>query len=204
MKLPCLFQFRILKLALASLFGRAYTTAFPKAAFEPSERYRGRPRYDEKECIGCGACAEVCPGLAIDVSDSTDNPDQAIRTLVHHLDNCIQCGQCERYCTSEKGIKLTTEWDYVGFKREDFEERCEKELLLCEVCGEIIAPLDQIKWLANRLGPIAFCNPTLMLVSHKELAVVDKGLEIGSEYPQRARRLNIQCPHCHRQTALTV
>ncbi len=204
MKLPCLLQFRILKLALASLFGRAYTNPFPKGAYEPIKQYRGRPRYDKDECIGCGACAEVCPNDAIEVTDAADNPEQAVRILIHHLDNCIQCGQCERYCTTEKGIKFTNEWDYVGFKREDFEERVQKDLLLCEVCGKVIAPIDQIKWLAKRLGPLAFCNPTLMLVSHRELQVVDKGFEIDSEYPQRARRLNIQCPHCRRKTALTV
>jgi hydrogenase-4 component H len=203
MKLPCLLQFRILKVALASLFGRAYTNPFPRRAFEPIEQYRGRPRYNEEECIGCGACAEVCPSQAIDISDDISGEKPA-RTLVHHLDNCIQCGQCERYCTTEKGIKLTTEWDYAGFRSEDFEERVQKELLVCEVCGKAIAPKDQIKWIARRLGPLAFCNPTLMLVSHKEFTVVDKGFEIDSEFPQRARRLNIQCPHCRRKTALTV
>ena len=203
MKLPCLLQLRILKVALTSLFSRAYTSPFPKGAYKPIEQYRGRPRYNEEECIGCGACAEVCPNKAIDVIDTTEG-DPPKRTLVHHLDNCIQCGQCEKYCTTEKGIKLTTEWDYVGFTREEFEERQEKELLLCEVCGEVIAPVDQLKWLARRLGPLAFCNPTLMLVSHKELAVVDKGFEIDTEYPQRARRLNIQCPHCRRKTAFSA
>jgi hydrogenase-4 component H len=203
MKLPCLLQFRILKLALASLFGRAYTNPFPKGAYAPIDQYRGRPRFKEDECIGCGACAEVCPSDAIDLADDLSGEKPA-RILVHHLDTCIQCGQCERYCTTEKGIKLTTEWDYVGFKREDFEERVSKELLLCEACGEVIAPIDQIKWCARRLGPLAFCNPTLMLVSHKELAVVDKGFDAEGTHPQRARRIMIQCAHCRRKTSLSV
>lgn len=203
MKLPSLFQLRVLKLALASLFGRPYTSSFPKGKYEPIKQYRGRPRFDKDECIGCGACAEVCPSRAIDVVNVPDS-EPPIRTLVHHLDLCIQCGLCQKYCTTEKGIKLTNEWDYVGFAREDFEESVKKDLLLCEVCGEIIAPVDQIRWIAKRLGPLAFCNPTLMLTSHKELEVVDKGFEIGSEYPKRARRINIQCSHCRRKTALTV
>lgn len=203
MKLPSLFQFRILKLAFASLLGRAYTTSFPYKPYEPIKQFRGRPRYHKDDCIGCGACSQVCPSGCIDLVDEVKH-GHAIRKLIHHLDSCLECGQCERYCTTEKGIKLTNEWDFVGFKPNDFLEMVEKELLICEGCGGVLAPIDQIKWLADRLGPLAFCNPTVMLVSYKELSVVDKGFEKESEYPVRARHINIQCPHCRRKSALSV
>jgi len=203
MKLPCLLQFRILKVALTSLFSRAYTTKFPKGSYEPIEQYRGRPRYDEDECIGCGACSYVCPSNCIDIIDDVSS-DPPMRRLVQHLDSCIQCGQCERYCTSEKGIKCTTEYDYVGFAPEDFEEKVEKELLICEDCKGIIAPVDQLRWLAKRLGPLAFANPTLMLISHKELAVVDEGVKAEEGASPRPGRISIQCPRCRRKNALEV
>jgi hydrogenase-4 component H len=205
MKIPSLFQFRILKLALTSLFSRPYTTRFPKEKFEAIPQYRGRPRYHKDDCIGCTACAQVCPSNAIDVIDDK-NAAKPVRKLVHHLDVCIQCGQCERYCTTEKGIKLTNEWDYAAFSLDDesLKEHVEKELLLCETCGDIIGPVDQVRWLVDRLGHLAFCNPTLMLVSQKELSVVDPGFAPETEFPTRSRRINIQCPHCRRKTALTV
>ncbi|MCK5379913.1 MAG: 4Fe-4S binding protein [Candidatus Latescibacteria bacterium] len=204
MKLPCLLQFRILKLAITSLFSRPYTTKFPGGApYEPIEQFRGRPRYDEGECIGCGACAEVCPSNCIDVVDDV-SCEPPVRTLIQHLDACICCGQCERYCPTEKGIKLTNEYDFVGFAPEDFEEKAEKTLLLCESCGEVLAPVDQLRWLAKRLGPLAFANPTLMLVSHKELAVVDEGVQPPPEAAGREAHLSIQCPKCRRKTALVV
>ena len=202
MRLPCLLQFRILKLAFKSLFSRPYTTKFPKVPYEPIKEFRGRPRFDKDECIGCGACAEVCPSKCIDVIDDTST-DPPRRRFVQHLDACICCGQCERYCTSEKGIKMTNEWDFVGFAPEDLEEKTEKELLLCEGCNEVLAPVDQIRWLAKRLGPLAFANPTLMLVSQKDLAVVDEGVKSEAE-GGREGRLSIQCPKCRRKTSLAV
>lgn len=203
LKLPCLFQFRILKLAVISLFTKPFTTKFPFEPYEPIKEFRGRPRYDEKECIGCGACAEVCPSSCIDVIDETD-AEQPNRTLVQHLDACICCGQCERYCTSEKGIKLSNEYDFVGFKPEDFEEKVQKDLLLCECCNEVIAPLDQIKWLIKKLGPLTFTNPTLMLVSHSELSLLDKSVKSDPNEENRGNRMNILCPHCRRKSTFQV
>lgn len=203
MRLPCLLQFRILKLAIKSLFSRPYTTKFPAEPFEPIEQYRGRPRYDKDECIGCGACFNVCPAKCIDMIDDASS-EPPMRRLIHHHDACIECGQCERYCTTEKGIKQTTEFDNVGFAPEDFEDKTENELLLCEDCGDVIAPIDQIRWLAKRLGPLAFANPTLMLVSHKELAVVDEGVKAKEGAPVRHGRISIQCPRCRRENALTI
>jgi len=203
MKLPCLLQVRILKLALKSLFSRPFTTGFPREPYEPIPQFRGRPRYHEEDCIGCGACAEVCPSKCIDVIDDTET-GKPMRRFVQHMDSCIACGQCERYCTTEKGIMLSNEYEFVGFSPADFEEKVEKELLLCDSCGCVIAPLDQLRWIARRMGPLAFTNPTLMLVSHKDLAVVDDGVKTEAGPGERSERINIQCPRCRRKTVLAV
>jgi hydrogenase-4 component H len=203
MKLPCLLQPRILKLALKSLFSRPFTTRYPSEPFEPIPEFRGRPRFDEAECIGCGACAEVCPSDCIDLLDETDGSEPK-RRLVQHLDACICCGQCERYCTTEKGIKLSNEYDFAGFAPEDFEETVEKELLLCESCGCVIAPTDQIRWLARRLGPLAFTNPTLFLAACDRLEVVDSDVTPSDDAPLRSGRLSMQCPRCRRKTVFVM
>lgn len=203
MKLPCLLQLRILKLALKSLFAKPYTTRFPAEPYQPIPQFRGRPRYDKDECIGCGACAQVCPSNCIDVVDDLE-ARPPVRRLVQHLDACICCGQCERYCTSEKGIKLSNEYDFVGFARQDFEEKVEKELLLCEDCGGVIAPADQLRWLVRRLGPLAFANPTLMLVGGRELKVVDDGVQAETQEPLRAHRVSVLCPKCRRKASLAA
>ena len=97
---------------------------------------------------------------------------------------------------------MTNEYIEVGFKPEDFEERVEKELLLCEVCGERIAPVDQLRWLVRRLGPLTFTNPTLMLMAGRDLSVVGEPVRTEGMKVGRADRLRIQCPKCRRATAL--
>jgi len=203
MRLPAFLQPRVLQQALRAVFSPPFTTSFPDTPFEPAEAFRGRPRFDPEGCIGCGACAQVCPPKCIDVIDDIE-ADPPKRTLVQHVDACIWCGQCERYCPTGEGIQMTSEYIEVGFKPEDFEERTEKELLLCEICGERLAPLDQLRWLVRRLGPLAFTNPTLMLMAGRDLAVVEQSVKTPGTTAQRADRLRIQCPKCRRKTAFAA
>lgn len=200
MRKPAFLQPRILKQAVISALSPAFTTKFPAEPFEPQESFRGRPRYHDAGCIGCGACAQVCPSKCIDVIDDLETSPPT-RTLVQHFDACIMCGQCERYCPTGQGIRMSTDWDTAGFKAEDFEERVEKELVLCEVCGELLAPADQLSWLAERLGPLAFANPTLAMHRGQSLGYVEEGVKNPAEKVLRQDRMAIQCSRCRRQSA---
>ncbi|MGI9335451.1 MAG: 4Fe-4S dicluster domain-containing protein [Gammaproteobacteria bacterium] len=203
MRLPAFLQPRVLRQVIRAVFSPPFTTRFPSEAFEPVESFRGRPRFDEAACIGCGACAEVCPAKCIDVIDDLECSPPT-RRLVQHLDACIWCGQCERYCPTQQGIRLSHEYDCTGFSPEDFEDRVEKELVLCEVCGEVIAPLDQLRRLASELGPLAFANPTLMMVAGRDVGIVEPGVTSDDGALLRSDRLAVQCPKCRRQTAWVV
>ncbi len=203
LKLPPLLQPRVLKQALLAIFSRPYTTDFPDVPYQPPASFRGRVRFDADACIGCGACAEVCPPKCIDVVDDVQC-ESPKRMLIQHVDACIWCGQCERYCPTGEGIRMTSEYIEVGYQPQDFEERIEKELLMCEVCGERLAPVDQLRLLVRRMGPLAFTNPTLMLMAGRDLGVVEKPVKTGGETVQRADRLRIQCPKCRRATALNA
>lgn len=200
MRLPAFMQPRILKQAVQAVFSPAFTTRFPAEPFEPQEAFRGRPRFNVDGCIGCGTCSQVCPPKCIEVIDDLDSSPPK-RVLVQHLDACIVCGQCERYCPTQEGIRMTREWDFAGFGPGDFEERIEKELVMCEVCGDVLAPADQLYWLADRLGPVSFANPTLAMFSGQRLGYVEQGVSSSSVTTLRSDRMAIQCPKCKRQTA---
>ena len=200
MRLPAFMQPRILKQAVQAVFSPAFTTRFPTEPFEPQDAFRGRPRFNVDGCIGCGACSQVCPPKCIEVIDDL-NSTPPKRVLIQHLDACIVCGQCERYCPTREGICMTREWDFAGFGPEDFEERIEKELVMCEICGDMLAPADQLYWLAERLGPVSFANPTLAMFSGQRLGYVEQGVSNSSVTTLRSDRMAIQCPKCKRQTA---
>ena len=200
MRLPAFMQPRILKQAVQAVFSPAFTTRFPAEPFEPQEAFRGRPRFNVDACIGCGACSQVCQPKCIEVIDDLDSTPPR-RVLIQHLDACIVCGQCERYCPTQEGIRMTREWDFAGFGPEDFEERIEKELVMCEICGDVLAPADQLYWLAERLGPVSFANPTLAMFSGQRLGYVEQGVSNSSVTTLRSDRMAIQCPKCKRQTA---
>ena len=198
MKLPGIFQFRILKEAVkAALFG-PYTTKFPHKPVVPPDGYRGKPEFYKDDCVGCMACAEVCPARAIDIED---DKDRKIRKLTHRQDVCVFCGQCERACITEKGVKLTLEYDLATYDRFLARSSIEKELVICEHCGDIVGCADHLRFLAKKVGHLLYANPTLLMARHAELKLLEE--EMPSESPhRRAGHLKILCPNCRRENIL--
>ena len=142
----------------------------------------------------------VCPADDIQVED---DPKTKKRTITLRYDKCIQCGQCEANCITKKGIKLTTDYDTVYFNREDAKTGLEKELVMCEMCGDVVGAAQHIRWVADRLGPLAYSNPTLILSALKDSKLLadvpprEEHLE-----PDRQDVIRILCPKCRRQVQL--
>ena len=197
-------KLRELKEAIRALIKGPYTSRFPYQPHTPYDGFRGRPKYDEKACIGCTACVNVCPSGALSFEDKIEN-GKARRILKHQVDLCIFCGQCQANCPTEKGITLSLDFDLATTgKREDLRQEIEKELILCECCREIIAPSDQISWVAKRLGPLAFSNASVMLFYLKDLALAIKEKPLPKEEEKffRADRIKVLCPKCRRQAVV--
>lgn len=199
MRLPSLLQFRILKEAFKALFTGPYTTKFPYKPHTPAEKFRGKPEFDEEECVGCGACVEVCPSDALELFDDLKKQKRRIVLL---YDKCIFCGECQANCITEKGIRLTPEYDLATFDRAKAKTSIEKDLLLCEYCGAIIGTTDHVKWVVRRLGLLAYANLGLLLVSHEELGLAEREVRRLKELPKRSDRIKFLCPKCRREVVL--
>jgi hydrogenase-4 component H len=176
-----------------------YTVKFPFGETVDTGCYRGAAVWDKDVCVGCGACYEVCPTSAIEMVDDTES-SPPVRRFVLHYERCIFCGHCHYNCTTDDGIYQTTDWNLATFDRTDATTNVEKELLLCEKCGEVISTKDHVRWVARKVGPKVYANPTLALSIEGQLVSAP-----GREEAPRADRsdiMRILCPHCRRVVVL--
>jgi len=194
-------KLRELREGIRALFGRRFTTRFPAAGTEVPEGFRGVPRFDEKGCVGCGACAVVCPVKDIEVTDSLRDR-KGTRRLTIHLDDCIFCAQCARNCITGKGVVMTPDFDLSTDDRGKIRESIEKELVLCELCGEVVGARDHLLWIARRVGPAAYTNPTLMLPMLDALAPTEEPPPGGRDGTLRGDRMRVLCPRCRRSSTV--
>lgn len=185
--------------AIRAVIKGPFTTKFPKEPSPAAPRYRGIIVFNEEKCIGCAACAEVCPALAREVKD---DPLRGVRQLIHYQDRCIYCGQCVDRCSTREGIRHTQDYDLSSFSRDGYTELIEKELVFCEVCGEPITTRDHLRWIAQRLGELSYANPNLILVTFDDLGLVEPGARPGPSPPYRSNTQRLLCPRCRREAHL--
>ncbi len=190
---------RELREALISLFSPAYTTSFPAQPHVPFEKFRGKPVVDDKNCVGCETCANVCPPGAITFSDNREN---GTRVISRDYGKCIFCGQCEEHCITGKGVKLSDKiFDIAGFDRNNFVEYQTKELIICQNCGAVITTKEHMHYLHRKLGPKAFSSVLNLNLLNEKLNLA-QGSEVQfavSEELQRKDMFNILCPNCLRK-----
>jgi len=186
--------------AIKALIKGPYTTKFPFVPSPAAPAYRGKVEFDDKECVGCGACVEVCPAKALELVDDLKTGK---RQIIHHYDICIFCGQCQANCLTKKGIKLTQEYDLAFLKDRDKQiTSVEKNLVFCECCGEVVTTIEHLRYLVKKLGPLAYSNPNFILVSQEEMGLIE-GPGKKEEIPhRRANLMRILCARCRRQTVI--
>jgi len=188
--------------AVRALVRGPVTTKFPFEPYVPPDGFRGRPTFYPDDCIGCKACAEVCPTKCIDVIDDlTGNPP--MRRLVLHYDRCIFCGHCELNCTTAKGIRLGKEYDLACFDRSACVQAVENELVLCETCGALIGAKRHLLFVADQLGAKHYANPTLIAVADSELGLSKTNGKRSSHEPLKHEDLmRATCTRCRRTLVL--
>ncbi len=190
-------KLRELKEAVRALIKGPYTSKFPKEPVKVPEHFRGTPTYVEEDCVGCGACGQVCPTGAITVTDQySEEKGRMVRHIERNWGQCIFCSNCYVNCITGKGIMLDEDFEKSTTDRADFIDAIEKDLVLCEICGEPITSRDHIEWMIERLSELAFANQTFMVERMGKLKLADEITPRTDRELERSDYMRTLCPNC--------
>ena len=96
-----------------------------------TQRFERELQYDKEKCIGCGACAKVCPQEIIHIHECANyivvkcsNKSKGAAAKKQCEVSCIGCGICEKTCTAG-AIRVTENHAVIN------EELC----LSCGMCA---------------------------------------------------------------------
>jgi len=181
--------------AIKALVIGPYTTKFPFAPPDIAPEYKGFPEYQDDGCVRCGGCAELCPTHTI---KAINKPEEGVRVMFRDYANCMVCGQCQLYCLTGEGIVMTNEYDKTTFDKTKISEEIEDELVFCECCGELITTKRHMDWIAERLGELAYANPTFFVWKGYETGFADKDSGPNRGELLREDHMRVLCPNCRR------
>lgn len=193
-------KLRELAEAINAIFSRRYTSQYPEEEADVAPTFRGAPEYQDQGCVGCSACYNVCPADAIHLEESV-NGTEGERQLRVNLEECIYCGQCEKYCTTEEGIELSQEYSLAFAGEEGPSTEVEKELVICDACGEVVGAKDHILWLYSKLGNLAYSNPSIFLTYLENLDLARRD-RLNERPSHRSDRVRVLCPECRRELTI--
>ncbi len=111
-----------------------------EALLQTPHGFRGDPHVDQEKCIGCSACAHVCPADAIEIEDGGTT-----RVVRFMRQACVFCASCQDVCPTE-AVELRS--GETAWCRERGGSKSEATLPLaqCEICGSGFIPEAQIAW----------------------------------------------------------
>ena len=115
-------DFPFVKEALAQLFSKPSTIAFPAAPSPAKPNYRGRIVFHPDKCISCNMCERVCAGQAITHTSEPCEEGERI-TRQFYLGSCTFCSHCASFCT-HGAIELSDDYHMVAdyYHADAFEE----------------------------------------------------------------------------------
>ena len=115
-------DFPFVKEALAQLFSKPSTIAFPAAPSPAKPNYRGRIVFHPDKCISCNMCERVCAGQAITHTSEPCEEGERI-TRQFYLGSCTFCSHCASFCT-HGAIEMSDDYHMIAdyYHADTFEE----------------------------------------------------------------------------------
>lgn len=120
-------------LAVALRRGRA-TIRYPLEPPLLTPFFRGKVSVDPSKCVGCGACARICPSKAIELVQEGKH-----FVLRYFVGRCIFCAMCADTCP-QRAIEVGHEFELATPRLEDLYEEIVHEPATCTSCGEPFLP----------------------------------------------------------------
>jgi formate hydrogenlyase subunit 6/NADH:ubiquinone oxidoreductase subunit I len=76
------------------------------------EKFKGTHVYDAARCMGCGACARVCPNKCIEL-EVVKTPDKKKKVVKFDIDmsKCVFCRLCVDHCIGKGVLTMTSEYE---------------------------------------------------------------------------------------------
>ncbi len=107
--------------------------------------FRGDPHVDQSKCMGCGACAHVCPAEAIEIVEESGQ-----RVIRFKRRDCIFCATCQDVCPSQAVELAQREKSWFSDKDASRSE-ARLSLASCLACGAPYVPTEQVAWAMRKL-----------------------------------------------------
>jgi len=157
-----------LKEAVVCLKAGQVTLNYPFEPHPPEENFRGKPVVDVMRCIGCGACANICPPRLIQLQDV-----DGYRQITFELGRCTYCANCRDVCP-EKAITMSPQFETSTASLDDLLINMKLKLVKCRSCGKAVTTqriVDKVKNILNEKQYTQTDNINLCLTCKRKQAL---------------------------------
>jgi len=144
-----------------------------------------RPRVKEKECVGCGTCAEHCPvGAVIVPEDSAARVDE---------EKCIGCGECVAHCPTGA---IPVQWGESRGLQERTAEFCAALMAGRQERFGFITLLTQVTGSCDCMSsPGEPMFPDIGALAGRDIAAIDQAaLDLARRAPGGEKKLRVATP----------